>query len=99
MATYALVHGAGDVGWYWHLVERELAVARLIGQLAELRRHIGYVPQHGGLLPHWTVLRNVGLVPGLLSSSYRPQEILSAQVMDAMVKAVNQNLERIKTAD
>jgi pimeloyl-ACP methyl ester carboxylesterase len=24
MATYALVHGAGDVGWYWHLVEAEL---------------------------------------------------------------------------
>ncbi len=24
MATYALVHGAGDVGWYWHLIEREL---------------------------------------------------------------------------
>jgi pimeloyl-ACP methyl ester carboxylesterase len=24
MATYALVHGAGDVGWYWHLVEEEL---------------------------------------------------------------------------
>ena len=24
MATYALIHGAGDVGWYWHLVEREL---------------------------------------------------------------------------
>ena len=24
MATYALVHGAGDVGWYWHLVEKEL---------------------------------------------------------------------------
>ena len=24
MATYALVHGAGDVGWYWHLVEDEL---------------------------------------------------------------------------
>jgi pimeloyl-ACP methyl ester carboxylesterase len=24
MATYALVHGAGDVGWYWHLVEQEL---------------------------------------------------------------------------
>ncbi|HEY8550287.1 MAG TPA: ATP-binding cassette domain-containing protein [Vicinamibacterales bacterium] len=32
----------------------------------ELRRRIGYVPQHGGLLPHWTVLRNVALVPGLL---------------------------------
>jgi pimeloyl-ACP methyl ester carboxylesterase len=24
LATYALIHGAGDVGWYWHLVEREL---------------------------------------------------------------------------
>lgn len=31
----------------------------------ELRRHIGYVPQEGGLLPHWRVLRNVGLVPWL----------------------------------
>lgn len=24
MATYALIHGAGDVAWYWHLVEAEL---------------------------------------------------------------------------
>lgn len=24
MATYALIHGAYDVGWYWHLVEVEL---------------------------------------------------------------------------
>ena len=24
MAMYALIHGAGDVGWYWHLVEAEL---------------------------------------------------------------------------
>jgi osmoprotectant transport system ATP-binding protein len=30
-----------------------------------LRRHVGYVPQDGGLLPHWTVRRNVGLVPWL----------------------------------
>ena len=34
--------------------------------VSELRRGIGYVPQHGGLLPHWTVLRNVALVPDLL---------------------------------
>jgi pimeloyl-ACP methyl ester carboxylesterase len=24
MATYAFIHGGGDVGWYWHLVEEEL---------------------------------------------------------------------------
>ena len=24
MATFALIHGAGDVGWYWHLVDPEL---------------------------------------------------------------------------
>ena len=34
-----------------------------------LRRGIGYVQQHGGLLPHWRVLRNVGLVPVLQQSS------------------------------
>jgi osmoprotectant transport system ATP-binding protein len=28
-----------------------------------LRRGIGYVQQHGGLLPHWPVLQNVALVP------------------------------------
>ena len=31
-----------------------------------LRRRIGYVPQEGGLLPHWRVARNVALVPTLL---------------------------------
>jgi pimeloyl-ACP methyl ester carboxylesterase len=24
MATYVLIHGAGDVAWYWHLVQAEL---------------------------------------------------------------------------
>src|SRR3990170_3432833 len=24
MATFALIHGGGDVGWYWHLVQDEL---------------------------------------------------------------------------
>jgi osmoprotectant transport system ATP-binding protein len=32
----------------------------------ELRRMIGYVPQDGGLMPHWRILRNVALVPALL---------------------------------
>lgn len=31
----------------------------------KLRRRIGYVPQDGGLMPHWRVLRNAGLVPRL----------------------------------
>jgi osmoprotectant transport system ATP-binding protein len=30
-----------------------------------LRRRVGYVPQDGGLLPHWRVRRNVSLVPWL----------------------------------
>jgi osmoprotectant transport system ATP-binding protein len=30
--------------------------------LIALRRRLGYVQQHGGLLPHWTAAENVGLV-------------------------------------
>ena len=30
-----------------------------------LRRSIGYVQQDGGLMPHWTVIRNAALVPWL----------------------------------
>src|SRR5512141_1701965 len=33
-----------------------------------LRRRVGYVPQEGGLLPHWRVRRNVALVPWLQGS-------------------------------
>ncbi len=35
------------------------------GDPVALRRRIGYVQQDGGLLPHWTVQRNVELVPRL----------------------------------
>lgn len=35
----------------------------------KLRRRIGYVIQHTGLFPHWTVARNIGLVPRLLKWS------------------------------
>ena len=35
------------------------------GDPVALRRALGYVPQDGGLLPHWTVARNVALVPWL----------------------------------
>jgi osmoprotectant transport system ATP-binding protein len=33
-----------------------------------LRRRIGYVLQEGGLMPHWTVRRNVELVPRLVDA-------------------------------
>jgi osmoprotectant transport system ATP-binding protein len=41
---------------------------RPLGELdpVALRRQIGYVQQDGGLLPHWSVARNVELVPELL---------------------------------
>ena len=38
-----------------------------------LRRHIGYVIQEGGLFPHFTIARNVGLVPSL--SGWDPPRI------------------------
>ena len=41
----------------------------------DLRRHIGYVQQDAGLLPHWTVEANVGLVPLLLG--WEPERRMS----------------------
>jgi len=45
----------------------------------ELRRRLGYVPQHGGLLPHWTVEANVGFV---LRASGRPERHAAAEALD-----------------
>jgi osmoprotectant transport system ATP-binding protein len=44
----------------------------------ELRRRVGYVPQDGGLLPHWTVLRNVSLVPWLRHDAEAPRRAAEA---------------------
>jgi osmoprotectant transport system ATP-binding protein len=54
------------------LIEPSAGVVRVEGRpVAEsdpiaLRRRIGYVPQDGGLLPHWRIERNIELVPRLL---------------------------------
>jgi osmoprotectant transport system ATP-binding protein len=54
------------------LVDPSAGIVRVEGRpVAEtdpigLRRRIGYVPQDGGLLPHWRIERNVELVPRLL---------------------------------
>lgn len=55
-------------------------------EVVTLRRRLGYVPQHGGLLPHWDVLRNVALVPQLLGAadaSVTAREALDLVGMDS----------------
>ncbi len=39
-----------------------------------LRRRLGYIPQDGGLFPHWTIRHNVCLVPQLLEWPIEQQE-------------------------
>ncbi|MEO5904084.1 MAG: ATP-binding cassette domain-containing protein [Gemmatimonadaceae bacterium] len=46
--------------------------------LVELRRSLGYVPQDGGLMPHWRVLRNVSLVPWLSAMHDADERALAA---------------------
>jgi osmoprotectant transport system ATP-binding protein len=55
-----------------------------------LRRSIGFVQQEGGLLPHWTVERNVTLVPrlrGLSDAAERGRDALSLVGLDPGVFA------------
>lgn len=47
----------------------------------QLRRGIGYVIQDAGLFPHWTVARNVGLVPQL---DGWPDEKIKARVREML---------------
>ncbi|HVT57514.1 MAG TPA: ATP-binding cassette domain-containing protein [Thermoanaerobaculia bacterium] len=47
-----------------------------------LRRRIGYVPQDGGLLPHWRVERNVELVPGLLGWDRRRRRQRAREMLE-----------------
>jgi osmoprotectant transport system ATP-binding protein len=46
-----------------------------------LRRGIGYVIQDAGLFPHWTVERNIGLVPSL---EQWPKEKIGARVREML---------------
>lgn len=68
------------------MVEPDGGEVRIGGRPAEemdpirLRRETGYVPQDGGLMPHWTVLRNAAMVPWLLDdpeAEERAREALS----------------------
>ncbi len=70
------------------LVEPESGTVRVGGSDVrhtdpiDLRRRVGYVPQHGGLLPHWTILRNVALVPRLAGVAHP-----DASAADALARA------------
>jgi osmoprotectant transport system ATP-binding protein len=75
--TLALVGESGSgkttlLRLFNRLVEPTAGEARVGGRAVAgldpiaLRRGIGYVPQDGGLLPHWRVDRNVEMVPRLL---------------------------------
>ncbi|HKH83949.1 MAG TPA: ATP-binding cassette domain-containing protein [Gemmatimonadales bacterium] len=47
----------------------------------ELRRKVGYVPQDGGLLPHWSVRRNVEMVPWLRGMANRAELATRALIL------------------
>jgi osmoprotectant transport system ATP-binding protein len=55
-----------------------------------LRRRIGYVIQSIGLFPHWTVARNIGLVPRLLG--WKPQRI--AQRVEELMTLLDMSNKR-----
>ena len=75
--TVALVGESGSgkttlLRTFNRMIEPSSGTVRIEGKpVAELdpialRRRIGYVPQDGGLIPHWRIDRNVELVPRLL---------------------------------
>lgn len=58
----------------------------------DLRRHVGYVQQDAGLLPHWTVEENVALVPLLLG--WEPERRTSR--VDALLDLVHLDPQRFR---
>ncbi len=54
----------------------------LVWHPIELRRHIGYVLQEGGLLPHYNVAENVGLVPTLEAWDINRKKARVAELLD-----------------
>ena len=59
-----------------------------------LRRRIGYVIQETGLFPHYTVERNVGLVPRLLG---KPEREIRERV-DSMLRLVDLDPQQFRHA-
>ena len=57
-----------------------------------VRREMGYVMQRGGLFPHWTVKRNIALVPTLLGW---PTDKIKQRV-DELLELVNLKPEKFR---
>lgn len=64
----------------------------------ELRRRIGYVQQEGGLIPHWTVERNVELVPRLLGWNEDERRDRSRELLSLVHLAPNEIFPRYPKA-
>jgi osmoprotectant transport system ATP-binding protein len=47
-----------------------------------LRRRIGYVPQDGGLIPHWRIEKNVELVPRLLGWDHGRRQARTREMLE-----------------
>ena len=63
-----------------------------------LRRRTGYVQQNGGLLPHWTVGRNVELVPVLLKWTPDQRRRRAQEVLDLVGLEPSTYLDRYPAA-
>lgn len=102
--TVALVGESGSgkttlLRLFLRLEEPSVGEIRIAGSPAveqdpiSLRRRTGYVDQAGGLLPHWTVGRNVELVPWLLGWDDRRRRA----VADELLERVGLDPERYRT--
>lgn len=50
-------------------------------QVQDLRRQIGFVMQHAGLFPHYTVARNIAVVPELLKCEKKKISMRTAELL------------------
>lgn len=53
-------------------------------KVEELRMHIGFVMQHAGLFPHYTIRQNIAVVPELLKWEKKKIRIRTEELMDKL---------------
>lgn len=50
----------------------------------DLRRGMGFVMQHSGLFPHYTIAQNIGVVPSLLNWKKRETELRTMELIEKL---------------